>query len=290
VPLKVERERLELPDGDFLDLDWHFNRSKNLIIATHGLEGDSTRHYVTGIIKKFAEKGFDGLAWNARSCSGEINRLPRFYHHGDASDLKFVTEYAINKGYENIFLVGFSMGGSLTLRLLGEYGDSVPKPIKGAAVASVPLDLTSSVVELDKPGKRFYQKRFLKKLGKKIKIKAEMFTNDPLIDHAGYEKIKNFEQFDSRYTAPLHGYANAADFYKQASSKPLLPQIKVRSLIVQAINDPFLTPECLEIASVTHNPLVRLLLTKEGGHVGFMKTGSKHTFFEDTAWSWWEGR
>ncbi len=283
VKIETTRERLELPDGDFLDLDWQIKGNKKLVIATHGLEGDSTRHYVTGIVKKMEAAGFDGLVWNSRSCSGEINRLPRFYHHGDAGDLKYVLEHAIKKGYEKVLLVGFSMGGSLTLRLLGEYARQLPSQVIGAVVASVPLDLTSSVAELDKPGKRFYMKRFLKKLGKKIEVKSKMFPGHPILNIFDYKKIRNFEQFDNRYTAPLHGYDNARDFYQKASSKPLLPKIAVPTFIIQAENDPFLSTECLEISSVTENSNIRLILCAQGGHVGFMQKGRKSTYVEDIA-------
>jgi predicted alpha/beta-fold hydrolase len=288
VIVPYQRERISLEDGDFLDLDWVKNGSKKLLIATHGLEGDSNRHYVTGMVEKFIQNGFDGLGWNSRSCSGEINRLPRFYHHGDAGDLKFVIEYAMSLGYEEIFMAGFSMGGSLTLRLLGEYGADVPPQIKGAVVVSVPLDLPSSVAELDKPGKRFYMNRFLKKLGKKLEQKARMFPENKLLSVENYwTEVKNFEVFDNRYTAPLHGYKNAQDFYKKASSKPLLKDIYVPALIVQSINDPFLSPECLDIKGAENNKNIHLKLTQNGGHVGFMVKGQKHSLVEEMGWEFY---
>ena len=159
--------------------------------------------------------------------------------------MKIVLEYAISLGYEEIVLAGFSMGGSLTLRLLGEYAEAVPSQVKAAIVASVPLDLPSSVAELYKKGKRFYMTRFINKLGKKIEQKAKLYPNHPHLKYEGYkEEVKDFEVFDSRYTAPLHGYANAKDFYEQASSKPLLKFINVPALIIQALNDPFMSSEC----------------------------------------------
>ncbi len=288
IVVPYERERISLPDGDFLDLDWVKTGSKKLLIATHGLEGDSTRHYVTGIVDMFIHKGFDGLGWNSRSCSGEINKLPRFYHHGDAGDLKFVVEYAISLGYEEIFLAGFSMGGSLTLRLLGEYSNKVPSQIKGAVVASVPLDLPTSVAELDKKGKRFYMNRFLKKLGKKLEQKARMFPENKLLSVKNYwTEVKNFEIFDTRYTAPLHGYKNAQDFYQKASAKPLLKDIYVPVLIIQSTNDPFLSPECLDINGAENNKNIHLKLTQNGGHVGFMVKGQKHSLVEQLGWDFY---
>ena len=285
IPVPYQRERVELPDGDFLDLDWalvnNSKRTNKLVVVTHGLEGDSERHYVTGVIRKFFDNGIDGLGWNSRSCSGEINRLPRFYHHGDAEDLRFVVHHAIEKyGYNEIYLVGFSMGGSLTLRFLGEKPALLPKEVKKAVVASVPLDLPTSVAELYKKGKRFYMERFIKKLGVKIKQKSEIFPENPLLSYEGYEKIKNFEEFDNRYTAPLHGYADAPSFYEAASAKPLLPFIAIPTLIIQAKNDPFLSKECLDLGDGVSNKNLTLELPNKGGHVGFMQPRSKESYVE----------
>jgi uncharacterized protein len=213
-----------------------------------------------------------------------MNRLPRFYHHGDASDLKIVVEYAQKMAYDEIFLVGFSMGGSLTARYLAENASILSPKIKGAIVASVPLDLLSSVKELDKSGKRFYQNRFLKKLYVKIKIKSQMHPNHPIIKADKYwVRIKNFADFDNAFTAPLHGFNDATDFYIRASVKPLLDKITVPLHIIQAINDPFLTPECLEIDDFKANSNLELYLTKTGGHVGFLQKGKKISFVEEMA-------
>jgi uncharacterized protein len=285
VPVNYLRERFELSDGDFVDLDWQINTGNSkLVIVTHGLEGDSGRHYVTGVVNALEQFGFDGLGWNCRSCSGEMNRLPRFYHHGDASDLKAVVEYAQKKHYSEIYLVGFSMGGSLIVRYLAENKDILSAKIKSAIVASVPLDLLSSVKELDKSGKRFYQTRFLKKLFVKITTKSMMYPNHAIIYADKYwERIKNFADFDNAFTAPLHGYKDATDFYIRASVKPLLDKIIIPLTIVQAINDPFLTPECLEIDAFLTNKNVNLTLTKTGGHVGFLQKGKNVTFVEELA-------
>ncbi len=281
------RERLDLPDGDFVDLDWHFANpeKKKLVIITHGLEGDSHRHYVLGMAKIFAENGWDALGWNCRSCSGEINRLLRFYHHGDANDLRFIIQHGIEKyGYEHIVLVGFSMGGSLSLRAVAEFPDEVPEAVKKVVGFSVPCDLLSSVKMLEQGFNTVYEKRFLRKLGEKIRAKEKIFPGQ--ISAQGYEQIKHFIEFDNRYSAPLHGFRDAYDFYTKASVKPLLPQLKIPSLLVQAKNDSFLTPECFceEIAET--NPFLFLLLTDHGGHCGFMEAGSQFTWAEKKALGW----
>ncbi|MEO7530348.1 MAG: alpha/beta fold hydrolase, partial [Sediminibacterium sp.] len=195
-----QRERLDLPDGDFVDLDWHRISSdrKKLVIITHGLEGDSQRHYVLGMAKLFTQNGYDALGWNCRSCSGEINRKLRFYHHGDAGDLRSVVKYTIEKyGYEEIILVGFSMGGSLSLRAVAEHPDLVPEQIKKVIGFSVPCDLLSSVKILSQSTNKIYSSRFLRKLGEKIKLKEKLFPGQ--ISAEGYENIKHFIDFDNRY-------------------------------------------------------------------------------------------
>ena len=137
--------------------------------------------------------------------------------------------------------------------------------------------------ELAKKGKQFYMKRFIKKLRKKIEEKERMFPQHPILTAKNYDTVRNFEDFDSRYTAPLHGYADCHDFYAKASVKPLLKHIQIPALVVQAANDPFLTPECLELGEAAQNSFVQLLVTKNGGHVGFAQKNKLHTWVEETA-------
>jgi uncharacterized protein len=266
------RERLELADGDFLDLDWITNRHDKLVIISHGLEGNSERHYCKGMANYFSTHHWDALAWNCRSCSGEMNRLPRFYHHGDALDLKTVIDHAVAKNYKTIALVGFSMGGSMTLRYLGEFANQVPVAVKAAVTFSVPCDLVSSVIELNKPSGSFYRQRFLDKLEKKIKAKSQMFPD--LIRYSGFNEIKTFEAFDNLYTAPLHGFKDAHDFYVRASCQSYLPFIKVPALIMNAANDPFLTGPCYPKELARDHSFVHLEIPQRGGHVGFSLANS----------------
>jgi predicted alpha/beta-fold hydrolase len=277
----ARRERLELPDGDFVDLDWSSaeKTTDRLVIITHGLEGDAGRHYVTGMAKLFVANGFDALGWNCRSCSGTMNRLVRFYHHGDANDLRAVIQHAIDQyGYQEIVLVGFSMGGSLTFRAISEFPDQVPAAVKTAIGFSVPCSLKGSVDALSTKANRIYLKRFLKKLGIKIKLKAQLFPGQ--IDATGYDQIRTFIEFDNRYTAPLHGYQDALDFYEKASVGPLLHQTSIPSLIVQAQNDPFLLPNCMPIETAKDHPFLHLEMPAVGGHCGFMQKGQLHTWAE----------
>lgn len=273
-----QRERLELPDGDFVDLDWMSHPRKNLIIISHGLEGNSERHYSKGMAAYFFERGWDALAWNCRGCSGEMNRLPRFYHHGASEDLTAVVDHAIQKGYNHISLVGFSMGGSMTLKYLGEKQDNLNAIIKSAVVFSVPCHLGASAQALDQPGNRFYLNRFLKKLRKKIVSKSVLFPD--LISATGFNDITSFREFDNRYTAPLHGFADADDFYNRASSLPYLTSIEIPTLIVNALNDPFLPEACYPFDIAKNHPKLLLETPTVGGHVGFTLTGRQENWME----------
>jgi len=273
-----QRERLELSDGDFLDLDWLKTGSDKLIIISHGLEGNSERHYSKGMAKYFATHHWDALAWNCRSCSGEMNRLPRFYHHGDALDLKAIVDHVVLMNYKTVVMIGFSMGGSMTLTYLGQFASTLPAEIKAGVTFSVPCDLVSSVKELSKPSRSFYRNRFLKKLSKKIEMKSKIFPD--IINYNDFDKINSFEDFDNRYTAPLHGFKDAQDFYIRASCQNHLSSIKIPVLIVNAANDPFLTAPCYpkEIASTNH--FLHLEIPKQGGHVGFSLFNSATNWME----------
>ncbi|MBL7760325.1 MAG: alpha/beta fold hydrolase [Sediminibacterium sp.] len=280
----ARRERLELPDGDFLDIDWSCKAPQNnrLVVITHGLEGDSGRHYVTGMAKIFTQHGFDAIGWNCRSCSGEMNRLARFYHHGDADDLRLVIRHALNiHHYEQIVLVGFSMGGSLTMRAVAENPSRVPEQVKAAIGFSVPCSLKGSVDALSAKGNKIYMNRFLKKLGYKIKQKSRLFPDQ--INAEGYDDIRDFIEFDNRYTAPLHGYVNALDFYEKASVGPFLKNLQIPSLIVQAKNDPFLLPNCMPVKDAADNPHLFLEMPEAGGHCGFMESHKGATWAEKRA-------
>lgn len=271
------RERLELDDGDFLDLDWLVNtdvKTSKLVIVSHGLEGSSERHYSRGMAKYFHQRGWDALAWNCRSCSGELNRLPRFYHHGDTDDLHRVIVHAFDRGYDHIALVGFSMGGSFSMKYIGERGGSTDKRIKGAVGFSVPCSLESSARELDTMGKRFYRNRFLRKLGKKILAKSFIYPDK--VSHEEYWKIRTFREFDTRYTAKLHGFKNATDFYKRSSCDQYLFAIRIPALIVNAANDPFLTPECFPKEIAKDHRFFNLEIPLRGGHVGFSLRGEEN--------------
>ncbi|QSE96615.1 YheT family hydrolase [Fulvivirga lutea] len=275
------RERIDTPDDDFLDLDWIKRGNDQLVIISHGLEGSSNRPYMLGMAKYMSENGVDVLAWNCRSCSGEINRQARFYHHGATDDLETVVNHVLCQlNYKSIVLIGFSMGGSLTIKYLGE-NDSRPKEVKGGIAFSIPVSLKSSVDQLTHSKTGFYKKRFLRKLEEKVKLKAETYPG--LIEYDGFKDIKEFEDFDNKYTAPIHGFKDAQDFYKRASAGNYLPQVSVPLLICNAVNDPFLGEPCYPYGLCELSENLYLETPKYGGHVGFQLPNADYNYMEKRA-------
>jgi len=213
--------------------------------------------------------GWDVLAWNFRSCGGVMNRQPRFYHSGATEDLEIVINHALGKSYQNLFLSGFSMGGNLTLLYLGQQGEQVDSRISGAVVYSVPADLAGSADMLALPSRKIYMQRFLNDLHGKMQEKSELFPD--LIDVSGFRDIRNFHEFDNRYTAPLHGFKDAQDYWENCSALFRLKDIRVPSLMINAADDPFLSPACFPDSKKVLGSYVKLEVPKWGGHVGFVE-------------------
>jgi predicted alpha/beta-fold hydrolase len=262
------RERISTRDNDFLDLDWSCQGSERLAVISHGLEGNTGRNYVKGMVRAVNLAGWDALAWNYRGCSGEPNRQLRSYHNGATDDLDWVIRHAAeSRSYDQIALIGFSLGGNLTLVYLGR--DTVHPNVSKAVVFSVPCDLAASARKLARPVNTIYMRRFLKDLHHKIKEKGKLISH-PLLDDTGYEKIKDFKGFDDRYTAPMHGFKDAEDYWHSCSSLQFIESIQHPCLIINAVNDPFLTRECFPVAQANNNPFVTLKTPASGGHVGFI--------------------
>ncbi|MBS1486275.1 MAG: alpha/beta fold hydrolase [Bacteroidetes bacterium] len=262
VPLTYRRERITTADNDFLDLDWLNGGFTKLLILSHGLEGNSHRAYIKGMARHFFKNGFDVLAWNYRGCSGEMNHALRFYHSGATDDLQEVITHALRQGYSEIYLIGFSLGGNLTLKYLGER--SIDERIKAAVAFSVPLELYSSCLKISNSSNRIYAQRFLRSLKKKVKEKSSKMKN---LDVSKIDSIKTLYEFDNLYTAPLHGFANALDYYRQSSAIHFLKNIQIPTLLVSAKNDPFLSHECFP--DTNENKMLHQEYPTHGGHVGF---------------------
>lgn len=241
------RERLELPDGDFVDLDWSRTDSRKLVIITHGMEGSSRSKYVLHTVMRANKLGYSALAWNMRGCSGQPNRKIHFYHSGKTEDLDCVIAHARRSGFTRIYLVGFSLGGNLTLLYLGQQGRELHSSIKGAVAISAPVDLVSSQQQIELPENRIYLARFLKDFRKKFRKKRQ--DRKIYIDVRKFRnEIKTLAHLDARYTAPWNGFANEREYYEKCSSKPLLGKIAVPALLINPKDDTFLSPACYPLA------------------------------------------
>ena len=267
--LLQQRERLELADGDFLDLDWSFATipTTQVAILIHGLEGNAQRPYITGSAKQFIAHGIDVCAINLRGCSGETNRLFRSYHSGVTEDLEAVINLILTKkSYSHIYLKGFSLGGNLILKYLGE-ARTVPRQVKAAVAISVPCNLYNSLVELLKLKNIVYSQRFKKHLKEKLRLKQLVFPNR--ITDKDIANINTLKDFDDIYTSRAHGFKDALDYYQKCSSLQFLTNITVPTLIINAKNDSFLGKQCYPYKEAQLNKAIHFEVPNYGGHVGF---------------------
>ena len=272
IRLPLRHERWDLPDGDFIDVDVLDGATPDspVVVVCHGLEGSSKAGYVRGLLRELSARGVGAVAVNFRGCSGEPNRLPRFYHSGDTGDLAFVVDKlrAARPG-RALGLAGFSLGGNVVAKYLGERADTVAPEVRAAAVVSVPFDLALCARNLDGPDfmARVYRERFLRRLRAKVAQKARTHASLP-VDKA--RAARTFRQWDHDVTAPLHGFTSAEDYWTRSSAGPLLPSVKRPLLILAAEDDPFVPPEALPRAVAAANPLLQLEISREGGHVAFV--------------------
>lgn len=274
-----EREQIETPDDDFLNIDRLRQNSKRLLVISHGLEGGSDRHYAKGLAKLFYQNGWDVAAWNNRSCNGEINRQKILYHHAASYDLRSVIDHIVaGDHYEEIALVGISMGGGQTLRYLGEEKEhGVTDLIKKAVVISAPVSLIESAKTLNLRENKVYEQRFLKKLKAKIRAKAAQF---PDIDIEGLDEMNTLQEFDNKYSGPLHGFKDAKAFYEFCDPFPFLEKITREVLILNALNDPLLIGNCFPYDLAANSKNIFLETPERGGHVGFARFGKEFTYAE----------
>lgn len=282
VPALFTRARLQrheegtiaTPDGDVLEADHYDKNPERVAILSHGLEGNSRTRYMSGMANALVAQNWSVLAWNFRACGQDMNRLLSMYHSGKSEDLETVIRFAIDDlKYKEVVLIGFSVGGNITLKYLGERGTNVTPEIKAAAAISPPIDLGASADKLAKPGNMLYMMNFLQSLKSKLERKSEQFPGK--IDLKPLSSIKTFRQFDDTYTAPLNGFESAQDYYNKCSSLGLISQITTPTLILSAANDPFLPDDCYPVKEAeTHNNLF-LEIPETGGHVGFISRGKE---------------
>jgi len=271
-PFPLTRERIDTPDGDFLDLDFgpDPDSSSPIILLLHGLEGFTHRPYMIQAAHSITAAGMASVGLNFRSCSGEPNRTPRLYHSGETSDVVLVLELLKERWPERaIGALGFSLGGNVLLKLMGERADGGTGLLKAAVGVSVPFDLAAGAIYLERGILGwFYHRYFLQKLKAKVQAKEELLA--PLLDLREVYRSETLREFDDHATGPLHGFENAADYYKKSSCNQFLPGIGVPTLLFHARNDPFLPPKSIPHQAVAENPFLFPAFARRGGHVGFL--------------------
>jgi hypothetical protein len=266
---------IRTPDNDLLWADYYPAESKKIAILSHGLEGSSQRHYIQSLAKQLQLENWAVVAWNYRSCGPEMNRTLRFYHSGDTEDLQTVLDYLKESypQYQEYVLAGFSLGGNITLKYLGERGDTLSPLIKAGVSISVPIDLASGSKGLESGMNKIYTMRFLQHLSSKIRTKAKYF---PELEVHKLRQVRTLRDFDDLFTAPLHGFRDAADYYRKASAKHYLEGIRVPTLILQAKDDPMLPTDCYPTYFAKDSSYVHLQCSSGGGHVGFVTKDGLH--------------
>ena len=265
-----ERKRITTWDHDFIDLDFSLVGSKTLALLIHGLEGSSKSTYMISTSKHLNKIGLDTVCFNLRGCSGEDNLLLKTYHSGKTEDVDFVINHLLeNYDYENIIIIGFSLGGNLTLKYLGEKSGTISPKIKGGIAVSVPIDIASAEKEMDKLKNRLYIELFFKTMKNKLLLKAHKFPEYNLNKDLLFKATK-FKHLEKLYTVPVFGFKSPEDYWKKASSKPYLTSIKKPVLLITSSDDPFLAKECYPIKEAENSNYFYLEITKHGGHVGFI--------------------
>lgn len=264
-PLPIRNERLELADGDFLDLGWIGKGDAPLVLILHGLNGSIKSHYVNGLLQAVLQCGWRGVLMHFRGCSTEPNRLAHSYHSGETGDLKqVVAEILRREPNVTLFIVGYSLGGNVLLKALGR--NEINKTVKAAVAISVPFELDQTADYMSKGIARMYQRHLVTGLITKY---IKKFGKNKTPTEVNIKKLRTFWEFDDHVTAPLHGFNDAADYYQQSSSRQFLNKIQIPTLIIHSRDDPFTHPRSIPQPDET-SAKVSLEITSHGGHVGFV--------------------
>jgi len=306
--VQYQRQRLSLPDGDFIDLDWslplpHKNNlnqtaqsteqasgpdlSRTLAVLLHGLEGSSKQQYIVGMAGLLNRHDMPIVAFNFRSCSGELNKLSRFYHSGDTEDLRyFLQSLQSDQRFDRIVLIGHSLGANVILKFLGEEGDKIKNwtcPIVSTVTFSCPVDLDAVSLKLAQPENKIYMANFLYSMKGKLKQKEKNgLVKKSDVDWNVAFKANNFLVWDNAVTAPLHGFKNSQDYYQKASALSFIEKIQIPTLLVNGQDDPFLAPSSFPHQVAINHPNFYLETPEQGGHVGFVNS-NKDPYY----WSEW---
>jgi predicted alpha/beta-fold hydrolase len=273
--IKLRRERLSLPDGDFADVDWSGPADRPIVILLHGLEGSSHSPYIVGLMAALEENGLCAALLHFRGCSGEPNRLPIGYHSGFTRDLDYFAAL-LRRRYPNrqLAAVGYSLGGNVLLKWLGETQGRAG--LATAVAVSVPFDLAAASRALDAGFARIYRQALLGEMKRSIRRKFQRLPAPFALPRLAH--VHSFHAFDDRITAPLHGFAGAADYYRRCSSRQFLKTIRVPTLILHARDDPLMSPAAIPGPDELSSHVV-LELSEQGGHVGFVGGTPRHPIY-----------
>ncbi len=276
-PLLFTRQRMETEDDDFFDVDFLKNGNRKIAVLCHGLEGSSQSQYIQGTGGLLHTHGYDIAAMNYRGCSGEMNRHVYSYHSGFTGDLHLLVQ-SLLPAYDEVVLVGFSLGGNLVLKYSGDLFYSLDEKITTVVAVSVPVDLYAGALQILKRSNRQYTINFLKTLRKKIKLKHKQFPD--IIDLNALSKINTILDFDDQFTGPLNGFENAVDYYSKCSCKQFLKNSNRPTLILNAQDDPFLPQPCYPVEEAAKSKHIDLVIPKYGGHLGFTSFNVEHYWNE----------
>lgn len=273
--IDVRRERIETPDGDFLDLDWHAEQHRPLVILLHGLTGSTRSPYIVGMQSALGLHGYRSVAMNFRGCSGSPNQTWKAYHSGDTADLHHLIQVLKSREPETeLRAIGFSLGGNVLLKYLGEEGSGAG--IEAAVSVSAPIKLAFCATRLDTGVSQLYRNQLIKELKEYLLIKTRFLRDNGYDEDAErlmvlgpLDGVRSFWDYDDRVVARLYGFKNASDYYEKSSSFGYLQAIERPTLIIQSLDDPFLTPDVLPKPQ-EHGAHVSIRATPRGGHVGFV--------------------
>ncbi|MBX3709293.1 MAG: hydrolase [Gammaproteobacteria bacterium] len=267
--LPLLRERLELPDGDFIDLDWcGKQQSGSLVLILHGFEGSIESHYSKGMLQSICRHGWRGVFMHFRGCSGEPNRLPRGYHSGDTADLAFVVSTLLNREPKtDIAAVGYSLGGNVLLKWLGETGNQ--NPLSAATAISVPFELHKAAKRIQQGFSRFYEWYLVKCARQRLLQKFQQMPVPAPINISLLSKVNDVQELDGKYTVPVHGFSSVDEYYTVSSSRQYLRSIQIPTLLVHSKDDPFMSEDVIPEQSELSEHIT-LEVTEAGGHVGFV--------------------
>ena len=284
IKIEFQKKRFTLSDGDFLECYWHTTSKKiknaPLVILFHGLAGDYKSPYIQGVIQELDKDGYNSVLMHFRGCAESENILPRSYHSGDSGDaLEFIQSVKQEFSDSKIYAVGYSLGANMLLKLLGELQENTL--LEKAVAVSPPMQLDVCANQMNRGFSKYYQHRLLKNLNQSLEKKYDKhhMHKHLQLKRENIKNIKSFWQFDAAYTAPIHGFTSANDYYTKSSSKQYLKHIKTPTLIIHSHDDPFMTPEVIPHKNELSDS-IQFELTQKGGHVGFISG----TLFKPEYW------